>query len=45
MANPVVPDVATIQTTSAQINNAKIYVSEVTLSINDNINFLENIKP
>ena len=34
------------QTTEAtfQINNVKIYVPVVTLSINDNINFLENIK-
>ena len=34
------------QTTEAtfQINNAKIYVPVVTLSINDNIKFLENIK-
>ena len=37
----------TAQTTSAtfQINNAKVYVSVVTLSINYNIKFLENIKP
>ena len=27
-----------------QINNAKLYVPVVTLSINDNIKFLENIK-
>ena len=27
-----------------QINNAKLYVPVVTLSINDNINFSENIK-
>ena len=27
-----------------QINNAKLYVPLVTLSINDNIKFLENIK-
>ena len=27
-----------------QINNAKLYVTVVTLSINDNIKFLENIK-
>ena len=34
-----------IQTTGAifQINNAKLYVPVVTLSINDNIKFLENI--
>ena len=44
-ANPVVYQV-TSQTTSAtfQINNAKRYVQVVTLSINDNNNFLENIK-
>ena len=36
----------TKQTTEAtlQINNAKLYVPVVTLSINDNIKFLENIK-
>ena len=35
-----------IQTTSAtfQINNAKLYVSVVTLYINDNIKFFENTK-
>ena len=35
-----------IQTTGAtfQINNAKLYVPVVTLSINNNIKFLENIK-
>ena len=35
-----------IQTTGAifQINNAKLYVPVVTLSINDNIEFLEKIK-
>ena len=35
-----------IQTTGAtfQINNAKLYVPVVSLSINDNIKFLENIK-
>ena len=27
-----------------QINNAKVYATVVTLSINDNIKFLENIK-
>ena len=27
-----------------QINNAKVYIPVVTLSINDNINFLENMK-
>ena len=30
--------------TTFQINNAKPYISVVTLSINDNIKFLENIK-
>ena len=37
---------AAIQTIRAafQINNAKLYVPVVTLSINDNIEFLENIK-
>ena len=27
-----------------QINNAKIYVSFITLPVNDNIKFLENVK-
>ena len=41
-----VPSVTAIQTTGAtfQINNAKHYAPVVTLSINDNLNFLENIK-
>ena len=45
-ANLPVRDMAGIQTTSAtfQINNAKPYVPVFTLSINDNIKFLENIK-
>ena len=45
-ADPPVLGMETIQTTSAtfQINNAKLYVPVVTLSINDNIKFLENIK-
>ena len=45
-ANPHVLAVAAIQTTGAtfQINNAKLYVPVVTLSINDNIKFLENTK-
>ena len=45
-ANPPVPDVTVIQATGAtfQTNNAKLYVPVVTFSINDNINFLENIK-
>ena len=43
---PPVQDVTAIQTTSAtfQISNGKLYVPVVTLSINDNIKFLENIK-
>ena len=42
-----VPAVDTTQIigTTFQINNAKLYVSVATLSINDNITFLENIKP
>ena len=45
-ANPPAQEVGAIQTTGAtfQINNAKLYVPLVTLSINDNIKFLENIK-
>ena len=45
-ANPFVPDVAAVQTTGAgfQVNNAKHYVSVVTLSIKNNINHLANIK-
>ena len=45
-ANPPVQEMASIQTTGAtfQINNAKFNVPVVTLSINDNIKFLENIK-
>ena len=45
-ANPHVQKIAAIQTTSAtfQINNAKLYVPVVTLSIKDNINFLESKK-
>ena len=45
-ANPLAHEMASIQTTGAtfQINNAKFYVPVVTLSINDNIKFLENIK-
>ena len=44
-ANPPVQEVAAIQTPGAafQINNAKLYVPVVTLSINDNIKLLENI--
>ena len=45
-ANLPFPEVSAIQATGAtfQINNAKLYVPVVTLSINDNIKFLENIK-
>ena len=45
-ANPPVPDLAAIQTTGItfQIHNAKLYVPVATFSINDNINFLGNIK-
>ena len=44
-ADPVVYEVVT-ETTGAtfQINNAKLYVPVVTLSINDDIKILENIK-
>ena len=43
---PPVQEVATTQTTGAtfQINNAELYVPVVTLSINNNIKFCENIK-
>ena len=45
-ANSSVLNKAATQTTSAifQINNAKLYLPVVTLSIKDNIEFLENIK-
>ena len=45
-ANPPDPDVVATQTTGAtfQVNNAKRYVSVVTLSIKDNIKHLANIK-
>ena len=45
-ANPTFPDMEAIQTTGAtfQINNVKLYVPVATLSINDKITFLENIK-
>ena len=45
-ANPPTLDVKVIQTTGAtfQINNAKIYIPVITLSINDNIEFLGKIK-
>ena len=43
--HPTVPSAAAIQTTRAtfQINNAKLYVLVVTLSINDNIKFLGSV--
>ena len=45
-ANTIFPAAAAIQTTGAafQINNAKACVPVITLSVNDNIKFLENIK-
>ena len=45
-ANPPVQSRAAIQTNGGtfQINNIKLYVPVVTLSINDNIRFLENLK-
>ena len=45
-SNLPVPVVAAIQTAGAtlQINNAKLYVPVIFLSINDNIKFLEKIK-
>ena len=45
-SNPPVMAAAAIQTTSRtfQINNAKFYLPVVTLSINDNMKFLENKK-
>ena len=43
--NSVVHQVETATTSATfQINNVKLYVSAVTLSLNDNIRFLENIK-
>ena len=46
MANPPNPLIQATATTGAtfQINNAKFYFPVVTLSINDNVKFLENIK-
>ena len=45
-ANPSVPAAEKTETTSSafQINTANFYVPVVTLSINDNIKFLENRK-
>ena len=44
--NPPFPTRAEIQTTGAifQINNAKRYAPVVTLSVNNNTSFLENMK-
>ena len=44
--NPSVQEVAAIQATGAtfQINNFKSYVPAASLSMNDNISFLENVK-
>ena len=44
-ANPTVPAREATEKNSAafQINNAKIYVTVVTLTINDDIKFLENM--
>ena len=46
-ANPPVPAVAASSTSCAlfQINNIKLYVPDVAFCINDNIKFLENLKP
>ena len=45
VGDPPVQDVITVKTSATfQINNAKLYTPVVTFSINDNINFLENIK-
>ena len=44
-ADPVVHEAAAAATgTTLQIENAKLYIPVVTLSINDNIKFLEKIK-
>ena len=45
-ANPSFPDTAKTQTTGAtfQVSNAKFYLPVVTISINNNIKFLENMK-
>ena len=45
-ANPPVPAAAEKQITSItfQINNAKLYVPVISLSINHNFKFLENLK-
>ena len=41
-ANPA--DAVLTTTTKFQINNAKLYAPVVTLSMNDEIKFLENVK-
>ena len=45
-ANPLNPLIQATSTSDVtfQINNVKLYVPVVTLSISDNIKFLENIK-
>ena len=44
-ADPVVYEFVKATTgVTFQINNAKLYVPDVNLSVNDNIKFLENIK-
>ena len=42
--NPLINATTTTTSATFQINNAKLYVPVVTLSINNNINILENIK-
>ena len=43
-AKPTVREARQTTGVTFQINNAKVYATVVTLSINDNIKFLENIK-
>ena len=44
-ANPVISSTGNINNCATfEKNNAKLYVPVITLFINDNINFLENIK-
>ena len=43
-AKPPVREAKQTTGVTFQINNAKVYAIVVTLSINDNIKFLENIK-
>ena len=42
--NPLIKATTTTTSATFQINNGKLYVPVVTLSINNNINILENIK-